>query len=214
MAVPAPEAAVTRRLPLRFLLVAAALAAIAAGVGAAALFRPQAAPALRAGTALDHPRPLEDFALVDQRGRALGRAGFEDRWSLVFTGFTHCPDLCPTTLAALAEVRSRLPSQGLQIVFVSVDPERDTPGRIAEYLAHFGQGMLGATGTTPQVEAFTRQLGLAQVRNPGAGGDYTVDHSAALVLIDRKARVAGYFRPPHDVDALVADLGGLIGGAG
>lgn len=199
-----------RRLPPRFVAAAALIAAVAAGIGAAALLSSPAVPALRAGTALDDPSPLGDFALVDQAGRAFGRRDFEGRWSLVFTGFTNCPDICPATLALLTEVRARVPDQGLRIVFVSVDPARDTPARLLDYLAHFGQGIRGATGTQAQVEAFSRQLGLAHVRNPGAAGDYTVDHSAALVLIDPRARVAAYFPPPHDVARLATDLAGIV----
>lgn len=202
------------RLSLRFLPVAAAVAAIAAGIGAAALLDREAPVRLHSGTALPQPRPLADFALVDHRGRALGLRDFEDRWTLVFTGFTHCPDLCPATLTLLAQVRSQLPQESLRILFLSVDPGRDGPEQIAGYLAHFGQGLSGATGTPAQVEAFSAQLGLAQLRNPGAGGDYTVDHSAALVLIDPRARVAGYFRPPHDAAALVADLAALADATG
>lgn len=201
-----------RRPPLRFLPAAAAVAAIAAGIGAAALLDREARVELRSGTALAVPRPLADFALVDHRGRALGPRDFEDRWTLVFAGFTHCPDLCPATLALLAQVRSQLPQESsLRILFLSVDPGRDGPEQIAAYLAHFGPGLSGATGTHAQVEAFSAQLGLAQVRNQGAGADYTIDHSAALVLIDPRARVAGHFRPPHDAAALVADLAALAG---
>ncbi len=189
-------------------------AAVAAGIGAALLFRSNELVALRSGTALPEPHPIADFALVDQRGDSFGRTALEDRWSLVFTGFTHCPDICPTTLAFLATLRARVPSDKLQFVFVSVDPERDTPARIAEYLAHFGEGLSGATGSRAEIEAFTKSLGLAQVRNPGVGGEYTVDHSTALVLIDPAARVAGYFQPPHDREALAADLAALASGAG
>lgn len=190
-------------------IVACALTAIAVGIGAAVIARMQEPVALRAGTALSEPRPIGEFSLVDQHGRPFGRNALENRWSLVFTGFTHCPDLCPTTLALLASVRARVPGDGLQIVFVSVDPERDTPGRIADYLAHFDARLVGTTGTREEIERFTKALGLAQVRNPGVGGDYTVDHSAALVLIDPRARVTGYFRPPHDAEALAADLAPL-----
>lgn len=210
----APEPPVPRRFPLRFLPVAALIAAIAAGIGAAALMARSTAVELRSGTALAEPRPLAEFALVDHLGRALGPRDFRDRWTLVFTGFTHCPDLCPATLALLAQVRSQLPQESLRILFLSVDPERDGPAQIAAYLAHFGPGLSGATGTPAQVETFSAQLGLAQVRNPGAGADYTVDHSAALVLIDPRARIAGYFRPPHDATALVADLAALADGTG
>ncbi len=80
---------------------------------------------------------------------------------------------------------------------MSVDPARDSPEVIRRYLAHFGAGIAGATGTREDIERFTSGLGLAQVVQPGAGGEYTVDHSTALVLIDRRARLAGYFQAPH-----------------
>ncbi len=198
---------------IRSWILASVAAAIAVGIGAALYDRFNPELALRSGTVLAEPRPIGDFSLLDQHGQLFGRAALENRWSLVFTGFTHCPDLCPTTLAFLAKLRARVPGDGLQIVFVSVDPERDTPERIASYLAHFDPTFVGVTGTTVEIERFTAALGLAQVRNPGVGGEYTVDHSAALVLIDPQARVAGYFRPPHDAEALAADLAPLAAAA-
>ena len=194
-------------------ILAAVTAAIAVGIGAALYARFNPELALSSGTVLPEPRPIGEFSLLDQHGKPFGRAALENRWSLLFTGFTHCPDLCPTTLALLAKLRTRVPGDGLQVVFVSVDPERDTPERIATYLAHFDPTFVGATGTTAEIERFTATLGLAQVRNPGVGGEYTVDHSAALVLIDPQARVAGYFRPPHDAEALAADLAPLAAAA-
>jgi protein SCO1/2 len=196
-------------MPTRSWILACAAAAIVVGVGVAIDARFSAPLVLRSGTVLPEPRPIGEFSLVDQRGQPFGPAALENRWSLVFTGFTHCPDLCPTTLVLLASLRKRIPGDGLQIVFVSVDPERDTPERIASYLAHFDPGIKGATGAAAEIERFTKALGLAQVRNPGVGGEYTVDHSTALVLIDPKARVAGYFQPPHDEPALAADLAPL-----
>lgn len=190
-------------------------AATAAGVVASLLLTPVPI-ALRSGTPMPRPRPVADFELVDQHGRALTREAFAGRWSLVFTGFTNCPDICPTTLALLATVTTHLREHGgdLQTIFVSVDPERDTPEVLAQYVGHFDERMIGATGTQPQIDGFCDGLGLAHVRNPGAGGQYTVDHSTALVLIDPEVRIAAYFRPPHDVDALVADLSTLMSGAG
>lgn len=187
--------------------------AIAVGVSAAILLSPPAPITIRTGTALPVPRPVADFELVDQHGRALTREVFEGRWSLVFTGFTNCPDICPATLALLAALDSRLRERGgeLQTVFVSVDPERDTQAALAEYVAHFDEDMIGATGTKGQIDGFCAGLGLAYVRNPGTGGEYTVDHSAALVLIDPEARIAGYFQPPLELDGLVADLAPLVG---
>jgi protein SCO1/2 len=190
-------------------LVVAVLAAIAAGVGFAFYERSQEPLELRAGTAIAEPLPLPAFAFVDQDRKPFGPERFEGRWSLVFTGFTHCPDVCPTTLAMMADLHKRVPRGDLQFVFVSVDPERDTPEAVARYLAHFDPALVGATGARAEMERFTAGLGLAQVRNPGGDGEYTVDHSTALVLIDPDARLAGYFSAPHASDALAADLAAL-----
>ena len=183
--------------------------AVAVGAGVALYERSHDPPTLRAGTALPESRKLPQFAFVNQSGNAFGPADFEGHWSLVFTGFTNCPDVCPTSLALLADLRRRLARDDLQFVFVSVDPERDTPEVIAAYIGHFDPALVGATGPRAEVERFTAGLGLAQVRNPGAGSEYTVDHSTALVLIDPQARLAGYFQAPHDRDAIAADLAAL-----
>jgi protein SCO1/2 len=187
----------------------AVLAAVAAGVGIALRERGPAPPALHSGTALPEPRAIADFALVDGNGRPFTREDLRGEWTLLFTGFTNCPDVCPLTIAMMAELRRRLARDDVRFLFVSVDPERDTPEVIRRYLAHFDPALAGATGPRPALEAFTSGLGLAQIVNPGAGGEYTVDHSTALVLIDPEARLAGYFSAPHDADALAADLGRL-----
>ena len=185
--------------------------AIAAGIGAALWLRSPPLE-LASGTVLPEPRKIAPFALTDQQGRSLDAAALEGRWTLLFTGFTHCPDICPTTLATFAELDERLGEAAPRFLFVSVDPERDTPERIAAYLAHFDPDLVGATGSRDAIESFTRGLGLAQVRNPGVGDEYTVDHSPALLLIDPRVRYAGYFQPPYDTDALAADLARLPGG--
>jgi len=197
----------TRR-PLAWLPI---LAAIVVGAGVALLARGPEIPTLESGTVLPEPRPIGAFGLVDQNGREFGRAALAGRWTLVFTGFTHCPDICPTTLAQLAALKRRLGSEGrgLRIVFLSVDPARDSPEALARYLGHFGGGLTGLTGAEAEVLRLERDLGLAHVRNPGAADDYTVDHSAALVLIDPEAQVAGYFRPPWSLERLAADLAPL-----
>ena len=102
----------------------------------------------------------------------------------------------------------------IRVVFLGVDPARDTAERLAGYVGHFNPRFVAVTGARAEIDALCRDLGIAYVQNPGAGGDYTVDHSAALVLIDPRARVAGYFQPPHDSDALAADLAALADGAG
>jgi protein SCO1 len=187
----------------------AILAAVAVGAGIALRERATAPPTLRAGTALPKPAPLDDFSLTGQDGRPFRREDLHGRWTLLFTGFTHCPDVCPLTVASMAELRRRLDRDDLQFLFVSVDPERDTPEVIGRYLAHFDPGLRGATGGRADVDRFTAGLGLAHVVNPGVGDEYTVDHSTAFVLIDPEARLAGYFSAPHELEALAADLAGL-----
>ena len=187
----------------------ALLAATALGAGFALYQRSHRPPVLRAGTALPQARTIPDFSFTDQRGQPFARQDLEGHWTLLFTGFTNCPDVCPTTLALMAALRRDVPRADLRFLFVSVDPERDTPEVIGRYLAHFDPGFTGATGTHAETEKFTAGLGLAQVRNPGVGGAYTVDHSTAFVLIDPDARLAGYFQAPHVRTALAADLAAL-----
>jgi len=187
------------------------LAAVAIGAGVALQERAAAPPALQAGTALPEPRPIADFALTDQHGQPFSHEDLRGHWTLLFTGFTNCPDVCPLTIASMADLRRRLARNDLRFLFVSVDPGRDTHEVIRRYLAHFDPELLGATGARADVEKFTAGLGLAQVVNPGVGDEYTVDHSTALVLIDPEARLAGYFSAPHATDALAADLGNLPG---
>ncbi len=163
---------------------------------------------LQAGTLPEKPRPLGDFELVDQHGKPMTRERFTGQWSLAFIGFTHCPDICPATLALLGQVNVDLRNRGqrLQPVFVSVDPERDTPERLREYLTYFGDGITGATGEMHQLERFCRDLDFAFVHVPGSGGSYTIDHSGALALIDQQARLVAWFTPPFDTEAMTADL--------
>ena len=190
------------------------LAALALGAGAwtALSLRPEAPPPLASGTLLSTPRPIADFTLVDHDNRPLARAALQGRWTLVFAGFTHCPDECPTTLGVMKAVHGKLGAGAPAMVFLSVDPERDTPEKLASYVKFFGPGITGATGTREALDALCASLGIAYVKIPGATPqDYTVDHTAALVLVDPEARVAGYFTPPLRVDTLAADLARVTG---
>lgn len=198
----------------RFLLgVLAAVGVTALVVGVVHLAMPQRdAVQLTAGSALPEPRPIAEFTLLDQHGEAITRSAFEGQWSLLFAGFTHCPDICPATLAQLRRLDEQLADRDppLQTVFLSVDPERDTPERLGEYIGHFSPDFLGITGDKAGIDALSSSLGLAYVRVPQAQERYTVDHSTAVVLIDPQGRVAAYFRQPLDLDAMARDLTAML----
>lgn len=171
-----------------------------------------AAPTLEAGVALTPPAPLPEFSLQDQHGRPFTEAALHGHWSLVFPGFTHCPDICPATLAILDRAHALLGSKGsgLQVVLLSVDPQRDTPEALARYLDFFNPAFVGVTGEQAQLQRLYKGLGVQHIRIPGTRGDYSVDHSAALLLVDPEGRLAGYFMPPFKAERLAADLGPLL----
>lgn len=197
-------------------LTLAAVALLAGGLGvfaASRLYAPRTVAQPASGTLLAEPRPLAPFELVDQDGQAFTNAALENHWTLLFAGFTHCPDVCPTTLALMKQLRQHpaLAGRPLEYLFLSVDPERDTPAQLKQYVDYFGGHIRGASGPREQLDALCAGLGLAYVKIPGATeSEYTVDHSAALVLLDARGRVAGYFQPPHKLDTLAADLARIV----
>jgi protein SCO1/2 len=131
------------------------------------------------------------FRLVDQTGKPVDEKVLKGKWSAVFFGFTYCPDVCPTTLQVLAQAKDRLGPRGkdLQIVFISVDPGRDTPEQLARYLSGDGvpPGTLGLTGTPEQVAAVAKAYKVFYEKS-GTGSDYLVNHSSLTYLMDPKGR--------------------------
>lgn len=195
--------------------VLAALAAAVLGLFAASwMLGGQKPPAaLSSGSLLPQPRAIPAFELLKHDGGKFLLADFAGRWSLVFPGFMRCPDICPTTLAQLKNLHKTLADQGrpLQIVFLSVDPERDAPAALANYVHYFHPDFIGVTATEPALENFAKSLLITYLKNPGTeAGDYTMDHSAALVLINPQGQLAGFFTPPFQIPAMAADLAQLI----
>jgi protein SCO1/2 len=199
------------------------VAALAAGLGlwvAQAWFGPAAPkpataashPALQAVRLFPQPRTIPPFKLDAEHG-ALGPAQLAGHWTIVFLGFTHCPDVCPTTLATLARAQQAwhaLPAASRpRVLFVSVDPERDTPAKVAEYARFFHADTLAATVAEPALHDFAQSLGMVYMKVPQPGGDYAMDHSSTLVLLDPHGRQAGLIRPPLDAKAIAADLAAL-----
>ena len=163
------------------------------------------------------PRELPAFRLDTTGGAAFGPADVAGHWTLVFLGFTRCPDVCPTTLQQLSGAQKAweaLPEATRpRVLFVSVDPERDTPEAMATYAKHFNPATQVATAAEPALRDFVQSLGMVYMKAPLPGGDYTMDHSATLVVLDPQGRQAGLIRPPLDPDAIAADLAALTAGA-
>ena len=191
---------------LSWLLVAiAALCAALAGFWLAQELD-SSAPQLTSGTWLAQPRSVSDFQLTDHTGHPFTVQDLRGKPSLVFFGFTHCPDVCPTTLAKLAQVKKLAPIAGLQVLFVTVDPQRDTPAAVGTYAHAFDPAFIGLTGDPKAIEKMSSSFGVASFRVDLPGGDYTMDHSAAVFLVDSRARVVGIFTPPFDTRRLAQDL--------
>lgn len=187
------------------LLALAALCAAAAGFWLAHELD-RAAPELTAGTWLARPKTPAPFELSDGTGRAYTTADLAGHPSLLFFGFTHCPDVCPTTLALLAQVAHAAPVRGLRVIFVSIDPGRDTPALVGSYVHAFDPAFIGLTGSEGVIRAVARDYGVAVNKVELPGGDYTMDHSAVVFLLDAHGRTAAVFTPPFEAAAMSADL--------
>lgn len=158
------------------------------------------------------PKPLPEFSLTRSDGSPLTRKDWQGRWRLVFFGFASCPDVCPTALAmakaARSQVRAQRPDLDFAVSFVSVDPERDAPAQLGQYVAFFDPEFEASTGKPADLLALTQSLGVMFVKVPNGPGalDYTIDHSASMLIVDPQGRLAGLMRPPQRADAIAADL--------
>lgn len=164
----------------------------------------------------EQARALPEFELVDHHQQPLTRAQMTGQWNLLFFGFTHCPDICPIGLQTMADMVKAIDdpdvSEHLQVYFVSVDPDRDRPEILAEYVGFFDPDFIGATAPLERLTPLTRSLGIAHaIRNKTEGSDhYDVDHSSAIVLIDPQAQYAGLFGAPQNAAAMARDLTRII----
>ncbi len=185
------------------------------GLAAALLWRHPAPVELAEGVYLTPSRPLPEFSLLDHHGRPFTPRAFLGHWSMLFFGYTNCPDFCPTTLTTLAAMERQLRAahapQRPQVVFVSVDARRDTPAQLEKYVPYFDPEFIGVTAADqPTIEALARELGVAVSLRPQPDGSYAVDHSGALFVIDPKARVTAILTGPYTAQALGADFARLL----
>ena len=200
---------------LALIIVVGIVAALAGALIAHQIFESRTSPILKSGTALSPPMPVPKFVLVDQDGREFDNAQLRGRWSLLFFGFTNCGDVCPTTLALLAQVTKVVgdldEAKRPQVVFISVDPKRDTPEAIKKYLHNFDPTFKGATGAQNDVDTLTGALGVPSAIRPLDNGAYAVDHSAAILAVNPNGELSAVFTPPHTLNTLVADYRALVG---
>lgn len=193
------------------LLAAAIVLAVSAAVAGAWLAARLAAPETpEQARVLDTPRPVPDVPTFDHHGLPFGVAGFEGRWSLVFFGFTHCPDVCPATLQALAGTRRMLedlpPDQQPEFVMISLDPGRDSPSRLAEYVPFFDPEFRGLSVADEHLPELARGFGVAYAYLPAGEDSYTVDHTISMFLVDPLAHIVAVFPAPHTSKGIATDL--------
>jgi protein SCO1/2 len=188
------------------------LVALVIGVWASLQINKEPAIQTRTITVLQSPRALPEFQMVDKEGDSAGRETFYGKWSLVFMGFTSCGHICPTKMAEMRMIQDQLQDtfdKPLNVVFVSVDPGRDTPEIIKQYVESFDQSFSGMTGSAKTIEAFSNALGAPYFVDP-APERYIVDHSSALFLIGPDASLAGTITPPLDINIIADDLNQLL----
>jgi protein SCO1/2 len=148
------------------------------------------------------------FTLTDQNGKTVTDANFKGEPFLVFFGFTHCPDVCPTTLYEMSEVLKRLgpDAQKTAALFVTVDPERDTPEKMKQYVSSFHPRIFGLTGTQAQIDAIKKEYRVYSKKVPTKDGDYTMDHTAVVYLMDKNGRFIAPFNMARSADEAATDL--------
>jgi protein SCO1/2 len=191
-------------------VIIAALAVTAGFWAAQAILKDQAPRHDLSATRFPVAREIQPFELIDHHSAAFDQAALQHHWSFVFFGYTYCPDVCPTTLSILNGVAQRLQDvdADVRFVMVTVDPERDTPERLAEYVTYFNGDFLGVTGSDEGLTQLTRQLGILynRVEPEGDAAGYLMDHTAGVFLFDPDGRYHAVFTPPLSADKLAGDF--------
>jgi protein SCO1/2 len=155
----------------------------------------------------DVPRLINQFSLQDFNGKAVDLDLLQGKWSMIFFGYTFCPDICPLTMATLNQFTNMLAEQGeysedTQVIMVSVDPQRDTLEKLREYVSYFNDDYLGLSGEYIDIFNFSSQLNIAFAYVPGAGDNYMVNHSGEIALINPNGHFHGFFKVPHDPEKM------------
>jgi protein SCO1/2 len=148
------------------------------------------------------------FSLTDQNGKAYTDKDLRGHWTLLYFGYTHCPDVCPLTLELMGDVMGKLGAKATRVtpLFITLDPARDTPAVMKQYVAAFGKNFIGLTGSGAQIAPVLREFHVYAKKRPLAGGDYAMDHSGAIYLMDPKGKFAGTYEEEAGPDKIAADL--------
>ena len=157
----------------------------------------------------DTPRDPGEFSLIDHHGSPFTREDLIDQWTLIFFGFTHCPDICPTTMAELAELKAQLvgtEASDARVVMLSVDPARDTPERLAQYAPYFHADFVGVTGDFTDILSFAQRLNVPFRKVSEPDGAYQMEHSANVMLMNPRGDYHGFFRAPLDIPKMRVTL--------
>jgi len=174
-----------------------------------------AAPPAINGNVLPQPRTLTPAVLVDDDGNPFVNADFAGHWSLVYFGYTYCPDVCPLALVELASVKKslaeRMPDVAVEYYLVSVDPARDTPERLHAYVTYFDRGFHGLTGSLPDLTRFATETGsLFLIPEGQETTNYLISHSTNVTVLDPDGKLAAVITPPHEPATVAADFAKIV----
>jgi protein SCO1/2 len=164
----------------------------------------------------DIPRAVAPFALTDHEGAPFTQERLKGSWSLLFFGYTFCPDICPVTLATIRQFEQLLQQEDpeaaaqLQVAMISVDPQRDTAEKLAAYMGYFSADYVGVTGQYIDVFNLGRQLNVAFGYTPTENGDYLVNHSGEIILINPDGEFHGFFKMPHDPEKMRSNFRSVL----
>ena len=169
----------------------------------------QKKPTLLTGKILTRPMELDNFELIDQNNQTFNSESLKGNWTILFFGYTNCPDVCPTTIYKLAEVKNdvnqNLPSKNFNTILVTLDPDRDTPERLDEYIGYFDESMLGVTGTYENIQSFSSNLSVFYQRINKDGG-YDFNHTASIFVFNQDGSLFATMSPATSVSELRDDF--------
>lgn len=165
------------------------------------------------GTLLDTTEPVADFTLASSLGKPVALSDFRGEHVLLYFGYTNCPDVCPLTLAEIKDARKRLgdKAEAVQPLFITLDPDRDTPEHLAAYLKFFDPAIIGLTGTLEEIQSLATRFGIFfEQRDSGSAGGYLVDHTSVVIVIDPDGRLRAIFPNGVTGEQMASDLQSLL----